>query len=160
MTTQSRQFDYIIVGAGAAGCVLANRLSADPAIRVALVEAGPSDRRFPVNWKTSIPIGNVFLLPHTRYNWQHQFQGGAGVNNREVPCPRGRLFGGSTSVNGTVYIRGNALDYDDWQAKGNAGWSFRDVLPYFRKHENREAGANERHGSGGELTDRPFPHHV
>ncbi len=156
MTTQSRQFDYIIVGAGAAGCVLANRLSADPAIRVALVEAGPSDRRFPVNWKTSIPIGNVFLLPHTRYNWQHQFQGGAGVNNREVPCPRGRLFGGSTSVNGTVYIRGNALDYDDWQAKGNAGWSFRDVLPYFRKHENREAGANERHGSGGELDVQPL----
>ncbi|MES2482860.1 MAG: choline dehydrogenase [Pseudomonadota bacterium] len=156
MTTQSRQFDYIIVGAGAAGCVLANRLSADPAIRVALVEAGPSDRRFPVNWKTSIPIGNVFLLPHARYNWQHQFQGGAGVNDREVPCPRGRLFGGSTSVNGTVYIRGNALDYDDWQAKGNTGWSFRDVLPYFRKHENREAGANERHGSGGELDVQPL----
>jgi choline dehydrogenase len=156
MTTQSRQFDYIIVGAGAAGCVLANRLSADPAIRVALVEAGPSDRHFPVNWKTSIPIGNVFLLPHARYNWQHQFQGGAGVNDREVPCPRGRLFGGSTSVNGTVYIRGNALDYDDWQAKGNTGWSFRDVLPYFRKHENREAGANERHGSGGELDVQPL----
>jgi choline dehydrogenase len=156
MTTQSRQFDYIIVGAGAAGCVLANRLSTDPAIRVALVEAGPSDRRFPVNWKTSIPIGNVFLLPHARYNWQHQFQGGAGVNNREVPCPRGRVFGGSTSVNGTVYIRGNERDYDDWQAKGNTGWSFRDVLPYFRKHENREAGANERHGSGGELDVQPL----
>jgi choline dehydrogenase-like flavoprotein len=144
-------FDYIIVGAGAAGCVLANRLSADPAVRVALVEAGPSDRRFPVNIKTTLPIGNVFLLPHARYNWQHQYSGGAAVNHRSIGCARGKLFGGCTSVNGTVYMRGHALDYDGWAAAGNPGWAYRDVLPVFRQHENRAAGADAFHGRGGEL---------
>ena len=100
----------MIVGAGAAGCVLANRLSADPACRVALVEAGPSDQQFPLNIKTWLPMGNIFLLPHSRYNWEHQFSGGAGVNRRTIACPRGKLVGGSTSVNGTVYIRGHRLE--------------------------------------------------
>ena len=117
-------FDYIVVGAGAAGCVIANRLSADPACRVALVEAGPSDRKFPVNWKTTLPIGNIFLLPHARYNWQHVFEGGAGANDRQIACPRGKLLGGCTSVNGTVYIRGHRRDYDDWEAHGNDGWGY------------------------------------
>ena len=80
-------FDYVIVGAGAAGCVLANRLSGDAATRVALIEAGPSDTRFPVDLKTLLPIGNIFLLPHARYNWQHVFAGGPGVNGREIACP-------------------------------------------------------------------------
>ena len=146
-----RAFDYIVVGAGAAGCVIANRLSADPACRVALIEAGPSDRQFPVNWKTTLPIGNVFLLPHARYNWQHVFEGGAGVNDREIACPRGRLLGGCTSVNGTVYIRGNRRDYDDWALRGNPGWRFDDVLPWFMKHENRAGPPSPLHGRDGEL---------
>ncbi len=145
-------FDYIIVGAGAAGCVLANRLSADPACRVALIEAGPSDRGFPINVKATLPMGNIFLLPHTRYNWQHVFSGGASVLNREIPCPRGRMFGGSTSVNGTVYIRGHASDYDAWAAMGNPGWSFADVLPVFKSHEAYDRGASSLHGAGGELS--------
>ena len=88
-SVRSEGFDYIVVGAGAAGCVIANRLSADPAIRVALIEAGPSDRGFPANLKTSVPIGNILLLPHARYNWQYTFGGGPGVGNRTITCPRG-----------------------------------------------------------------------
>ena len=151
MQDASRRFDYIVVGAGAAGCVIANRLSADPAIRVALIEAGPSDRQFPVNWKTTLPIGNIFLLPHARYNWQHVFEGGPGVNDRQIACPRGRLLGGCTSVNGTIYIRGNRRDYDDWATRGNEGWRFADVLPWFVKHENRAGPPSPLHGRGGEL---------
>lgn len=152
MNTNSTTFDYIIVGAGAAGCVLANRLSADPKCRVALLEAGPSDRHFPVSVKATLPIGNIFLLPHAKYNWQHLFSGGASVMNRDIPCPRGKMFGGSTSVNGTVYIRGHASDYDDWAAMGNSGWSYQDVLPVFKQHENYDRGASTLHGVGGELS--------
>lgn len=151
MNKNSNTFDYIIVGAGAAGCVLANRLSADPACRVALIEAGPSDRHFPVNIKATLPIGNIFLLPHSKYNWQHVFSGGASVMNRDIPCPRGRIFGGSTSVNGTVYMRGHASDYDEWSAMGNLGWSYNEVLPVFKKHEDYDRGVSELHGTGGEL---------
>jgi choline dehydrogenase-like flavoprotein len=153
------EFDYVIVGAGAAGCVLANRLSADPAVRVALVEAGPSDRRFPVNLKTTLPVGNIFLLPHARYNWQHVFTGGPAVGGREIPCPRGRLVGGCTSVNGTVYMRGHRSDYDQWAAAGNPGWAFEDVLPFFMRHERR-AGGGPLHGTEGELdVQRPAHSH-
>ena len=144
-------FDYIIIGAGAAGCVLANRLSAEPATRVALIEAGPSDRHFPTNIKTTMPIGNIFLLPHARYNWKHSYRGGDAVNQRQIPCPRGMLLGGCTSVNGTVYIRGHRSDYDDWAALGNPGWSYADVLPVYKRLENRRAPVSPFHGHSGEL---------
>ena len=156
MTPTRTGFDTIIIGAGAAGCVIANRLSADPKRRVALIEAGASDRRFALNLKTLLPIGNIFLLPNAATNWQHEFSGGAGVNHRRIACPRGRLFGGSTSVNGSVYIRGHRLDYDEWAALGNTGWSFDEVLPFFKKHEDYDRvslpNAGAWHGRGGELS--------
>jgi choline dehydrogenase-like flavoprotein len=150
-------FDYIVVGAGAAGCLIANRLSKDPSARVALIEAGPSDRDFPVNVKTTLPVGNIFLLPHARYNWQHVYSGGPEVNGRQIPCPRGKLFGGCTSVNGTVYMRGHPSDYDEWAALGNEGWSYRDVLAHYKRHENYVGGTSDFHGTGGELDVRKPP---
>ena len=144
-------FDYIIVGAGSAGCVIANRLSADPSVRVALIEAGPSDLGFPTNVKATLPIGNVFLLPHSKYNWQYEFTGGAGVGGRTIPCPRGKMLGGCSSVNGSVYIRGHRSDYDGWLAEGNSGWGFDDVLPFFKRQERRNFGDGAFHGRDGEL---------
>ena len=156
MKGAERGFDYVVVGAGAAGCVIANRLSADPNCRVALVEAGPSDRPFLQKLKTSLPVGNILLLPHAKYNWQYTFDGGEALGHRELPCPRGKLMGGSTSVNGTVYIRGDARDYDDWAAQGNAGWSWNDVLPAFLAHEDWRGDPSPWHSRGGELTvERP-----
>ena len=137
-------YDYIIVGAGSAGCVLANRLSSDPSTRVCLVEAGPSDR-------SRMPTGNVMTLPSTRYNWGYNFTGAAGLRNREIPSHRGRVFGGSSSVNGMVYTRGFAKDYDEWVEQGNPGWGWGDVLSEFRAQENHEGGADPFHGTGGEL---------
>jgi len=151
------RFDYIVIGSGSAGSLMANRLSADPHNRVALIEAGSSDRSFPVNVKTALPVGNIFLLPHARYNWQHQLSGNAAVGDRKINFPRGKLFGGCSAINGSVYIRGQAQDYDDWDKAGVEGWRFEDVLPAFRAVENYAGGASERHGTGGELDVQKSP---
>lgn len=144
-------FDYIVIGSGSAGSLMANRLSADPANRVALIEAGPSDRKWPVNIKTAMPVGNIFLLPHAKYNWKQALTGNAAVNNRTINFPRGKLFGGCSAINGGVYIRGQKADYDAWANAGNEGWSHNDVLPAFKAIENYAGPDKPWHGKGGEL---------
>jgi choline dehydrogenase-like flavoprotein len=147
----SDAFDYIVIGSGSAGSLMANRLSADPANRVALIEAGPSDRTWPVNVKTAMPVGNIFLLPHEKYNWKQSLAGNAAVHNRQINFPRGKLFGGCSAINGGVYIRGQKADYDDWADTGNRGWSYADVLPAFKAVENYAGPDRVWHGKGGEL---------
>lgn len=140
-------YDYIIVGAGSAGCVLANRLSADPSKRVLLLEAGPSDDLL---W-IKIPAGMTRLFSNKRVNWRYQGAKEPGFNNRTLYCPRGKTLGGSSSINGLVYMRGNSYDYDSWRDEGNEGWGWSDVLPYFKKSERQLRGGDEYHGATGEL---------
>jgi choline dehydrogenase-like flavoprotein len=149
-------FDYIIVGAGSAGCVLANRLSADRGISVCLVEAGPSDHTPVARAKVDIPVGNTALLSSPIYNWGFTYEGEPGLHQAGIPAHRGRVAGGSSAVNGMVYMRGQRGDYDRWAAAGNPGWGYDDVLPYFKRQEHRERGGNEFHGTGGELNVAPL----
>lgn len=144
-------FDYIVIGSGSAGSLMANRLSAEPGNRVALIEAGPSDRKWPVNLKTVMPVGNIFLLPSDQTNWKQSLKGNAAVGNRTINFPRGKLLGGCSAINGGVYIRGQKEDYDAWEAAGNAGWSYEDVLPAFKAVENYAGPDKPWHGKGGEL---------
>lgn len=141
------QFDYVIVGAGSAGCVLANRLSADPGVSVALLEAGGRD----FNPWLHIPAGYFRTIFNPKLTWQF----GAGpephLDGRIVPWPRGRVLGGTSAVNGLLYVRGQAQDFDTWRQLGNTGWSYRDVLPYFIRAEDQERGADDFHGAGGPL---------
>jgi choline dehydrogenase len=138
--------DYVIVGAGSAGCVLAARLSEDPDVSVLLVEAGPAD-----TWDNiHIPIG-VTALGHSAVDWDFSTGCEPHCDGRRIWLPRGRVLGGSSSINAMVYIRGNAADYDGWRDAGCAGWGFDDLLPYFKRAEDNERGASELHGAGGPL---------
>jgi choline dehydrogenase len=140
------EFDYVVVGAGSAGCVLANRLSADPSIRVLLLEAGGRD-----NWIWfHIPVGYLFAIGHPRADWRLETVAQPGLDGRSLAYPRGKVIGGSSSINAMIYMRGQALDYDGWRHRGLTGWGWSDVLPYFLRHEDHIAPQGEHHRSGGE----------
>jgi choline dehydrogenase len=143
-------FDYIIVGAGSAGCVLANRLTADSRTSVLLLEAGPRDKDFWIH----VPLGYGKLFARTDINWAYQSEPEAALNGRRVFTPRGKVLGGSSSINGLVHIRGQREDYDDW---GVAGWTFNDLLPYFKRSEDHSLGASEWHGAGGPIAVSELP---
>ena len=140
-------FDYVIVGAGSAGCVLAARLTQDPSVKVALVEAGGRDDAPEIH--TPITFAQLFK---TRYDWDFATEPEPHLDNRRVYLPRGRVLGGSSSINAMVYIRGHRADYDEWVANGAAGWGYADVLPYFIKSEANERGQDQYHGAFGPLT--------
>ena len=141
------QYDYIIVGAGSAGCVLANRLSGEPNKRVLLLEAGGRDW-YP--W-IHVPVGYFKTLHNPLTDWSYKTEPDPGLNGRAIDWPRGKTLGGSSSINGLLYIRGQRQDYDHWRQLGNAGWSFEDILPYFMKSEDQQNGADAFHGTGNEL---------
>ncbi|MBE7367272.1 GMC family oxidoreductase [Ramlibacter pallidus] len=148
--------DYLIVGGGSAGCVLAARLSEDPDVQVALLEAGPPDTSILIH----CPAGLALLAKNGQANWGFQTEPQPGLNGRRGYQPRGKVLGGSSSVNAMIYARGHRADYDGWAAEGNAGWGWDDVLPYFRRSEHNERGADAFHGTGGPLNvmDLRSPH--
>jgi choline dehydrogenase len=140
-------FDYVVVGGGSAGCVLANRLSADPHCRVLLLEAGGPDNYFWI-W---IPVGYLFTINNPRTDWCFKTEPEPGLNGRALNYARGRVLGGCSSINAMIYMRGQQSDYDHWAALGNPGWSWKEVLPYFIRVEDYAHGADDLHGAGGEL---------
>ena len=147
LSMDASEFDYVIVGAGSAGCVLANRLSADGKNSVLLLEAGPKD----TNLWIHVPLGYGRLFKEKAVNWMYQTESEPGLDGRSVFQPRGKVLGGSSSINGLLYIRGQHEDYDRWRQHGNHGWGFDDVLPYFKKAEDQQRGADDFHGTGGPL---------
>ena len=144
--TTSETYDYIVVGAGSAGCLLANRLSADPRNRVLVLEAGRRD-----NWIwLHIPVGYLYAIGNPRADWCFKTASEPGLNGRAIAYPRGRVVGGSSAINGMIYMRGQAVDYDGWRQLGLEGWGWDDVLPFFKRHEDHYSGASDLHGAGGE----------
>lgn len=141
------EFDYVIVGGGSAGCVLADRLSADPGLRVLLLEAGPRDR----SWKIHMPAALTYNLMDDRYNWYYLTEPQAHMDGRRLYWPRGRVLGGSSALNAMVYVRGHAFDYDRWVAEGATGWSYAEVLPYFKRAETFSLGGDAYRGGSGPL---------
>ena len=139
-------FDYVIVGAGAAGCLLANRLSSNPQHRVLRLEAGAADRSL---W-FRVPVGYRNTIGNPRFDWCWETEAEAGLAGRRVKLPRGKVLGGSTAINGMVAIRGHQADYDAWRDGGLPGWGWDDVLPYFKRHENFFGGDSAAHASSGE----------
>jgi choline dehydrogenase len=148
------EFDYVIVGAGSAGCVLANRLSADGKHSVLLLEVGPKDTHIWIH----IPLGYGKLFKEKSVNWMYQTEPEPELHGRQVFQPRGKVLGGSSSINGLLYVRGQHEDYDRWRQRGNAGWGFDDVLPYFKKAENQQRGPDKYHGAGGPLPVSDWRH--
>jgi choline dehydrogenase len=146
-----QQFDFIIVGAGSAGCVLANRLSANPAHSVLLVEAGGSDRRLKVRTWVDMPVGFMKALQRPELTWGYMSEPEPALRGRRIPIPRGKLLGGSSSINGMFHIRGHRADFDEWLDLGCAGWGYDDVLPYFQKSESNWRGEGPFHGGSGPL---------
>lgn len=141
------EFDYVIAGGGSAGCVLANRLSADPGNRVLLLEAGGKDDYL---W-IKVPVGYLYCMGNPRTDWCYTTQAETALNGRELAFPRGRGLGGSSSINGMIYMRGQAADYDGWRQAGLTGWGWDDVLPYFTRAEDHWSGTGAFHGAGGEI---------
>jgi choline dehydrogenase len=149
------EFDYVIVGAGSAGCVLANRLSANGKNSVLLLEAGPRDSNIWIH----IPLGYGKLFKTRSVNWMYQTEPEPGLDGRSIFQPRGKVLGGSSSINGLLYVRGQHEDYDRWRQHGNSGWGYDDVLPYFKKAEDQQRGADDFHGAGGPLPVSDWRHH-
>ena len=143
-----QEFDYIVIGGGSAGCVLAGRLSEDPHVTVCVLEAGGGG----TDWKVEVPCAAVISIPTKINNWAFETVPQKGLNGRKGYQPRGKCLGGSSAINAMIYIRGNAQDYDDWSAQGNEGWSYQEVLPYFIKSEKNERIKNQYHGNDGPLS--------